>query len=525
VTESSSAFAEFEKEYQKSTAARPEVIQAEPVKKSAFTPSPYQQAIYDWIRDGQGNAVVEAVAGSGKTTTMIEALRLTHGKVLFTAFNASIAAELQRRAPGHVRVATLHSLGLRALRRAYRDLEVDNGGTKVDAIVAAIWPETTERAGNIRTVAKKMLSLAKATLVDVADPSAIDQMVTRFGIECENDEDLDGIADELPGMIDACKANPRLIDFDDMVWLPVVLGLQSEKFDWVFVDEAQDMNRCQIELVMRALHQSSRVCCVGDRRQSIYGFRGADCEAIPGIIDRLGAQTFPLSITYRCPTKHVQLAQEIVPGIQARPDAPEGIIEHFRYLDGVGLMVEGDLVLCRTNAPLVKVAFALIRAGKKAIIRGRDIGTGLIALAKRVGGRGWQNMGVNEFLTRLERHETREMAKLVAAKKGAAAAALDDKIQTIRVLAEAVQTVRELVQKAEQLFSDGTVGVVCSSVHRAKGLESDRVFIVAVDLMPHPMAMQDWEIDQEMNIKYVALTRSKSEMYFVEAPPREKSRE
>ncbi len=522
MAESTSVFAEFEKEFQKTAPARQEPVKVE-APKAAFAPSPYQQAIYDWISNGRGNAVVEAVAGSGKTTTMIEALRLTHGKVLFTAFNSSIAAELQRRAPGHVRVATLHSLGLRALRRAYRDLEVDNGGAKVDAIVAAIWPETTERGANIRSVAKKMLALAKATLVDVSNPTAIDQMVTRFGIECENDEDLDVIADELPTMVDACKANPRLVDFDDMVWLPVVLGLQSEKFDWVFVDEAQDMNRNQIELVMRTLHQGSRVCCVGDRRQSIYGFRGADSEAIPSIIERLGAQTFPLSITYRCPVKHVRLAQDIVPGIQARPGAPDGSVEYLKYTDGVARMAESNLVLCRTNAPLVKVAFALIRAGKKAIIRGRDIGTGLIALAKRVGGKGWQSMGISEFLTRLGRHEDREMAKLLAAKKGAAAAALDDKIQTIRVLAEAVQTVRELVQKAEQLFSDGTIGVVCSSVHRAKGLEAERVFVVAPELMPHPMAMQEWEIVQEMNIKYVALTRSKSEMYFVEAPPRERS--
>jgi len=68
---------------------------------SKFTPSPYQQGIYDFITKGTGNAVVSAVAGSGKTTTLINALNLIPSElnVLFLAFNKSIAKELAERVP------------------------------------------------------------------------------------------------------------------------------------------------------------------------------------------------------------------------------------------------------------------------------------------------------------------------------------------------------------------------------------------------------------------------------------------
>jgi len=69
----------------------------------------------------------------------------------------------------------------------------------------------------------------------------------------------------------------------------------------------------------------------------------------------------------------------------------------------------------------------------------------------------------------------------------------------------------------EQIFSDnGKAGVKLSSVHRAKGLEANVVWILCPDLMPHPKAEQPWEQEQEMNLKYVAITRAKRELRVVE---------
>ena len=63
----------------------------------AFTPDKYQQAVCDFITDGEGSAIVEAVAGSGKTTTIVAAAKLIDrdAKCVFLAFNKSIAEELK----------------------------------------------------------------------------------------------------------------------------------------------------------------------------------------------------------------------------------------------------------------------------------------------------------------------------------------------------------------------------------------------------------------------------------------------
>lgn len=484
-------------------------------------PSKYQQAIYDWIATGSGNAVVEAVAGSGKTTTMVDALALTSGRVLFTAFNAAIAKELAARAPGHVTVSTLHALGLRAVKKAVPGVVVDKDGSKLDAVTLVAFPvkpgpEQRDENFDVRRAAKRAVGLAKATLVDPRDAGAVASMLDRYGVETDDAKDLDRVVAALGGIMDSCRANTALVDFDDMVWLPVAMGWAVEKFDWVFVDETQDMNRSQLELVLAARRDGCRVVCVGDRAQSIYGFRGADCEAIPRIIERLGATVFPLSITYRCPTSHVDMARALVPAIEARPGAPVGIVRDLMLDKAMEVMVAGDLVMCRTNAPLVGVAFGLIRAGKKAIIRGREIGAGLTGLVRKLGGKGWAGMDAGTLLERLEAYRTKEMDKLTKAKKSTVT--LEDKCETLRVLAEGADTAGAIVAKIETIFSDTDAGVVCSSVHRAKGFEAERTFIVSPELMPHPSAKKDWEIQSEKNIRYVALTRSKMEMVFVTIP-------
>lgn len=497
--------------------------------KPTKTPSPYQQAIYDWVRTGTGNAVVKAVAGSGKTTTILGALHLTTGKVLFTAFNQSIAEELKRRAPQHVRVSTLHSLGLKAVRRSFGFFDVDQDGIKVGQVLTASFPdessaEEMKRVWAMRSVAKKVLSLAKATLVDVRDPGAVVGMIDHYGVDVDEleEDEFDRVVAAVPTMLDACAANRDLVDFDDMIWMPVTLGLKIERFDWIFVDEAQDMNRSQLELILRTGDGRSRFCCVGDHRQAIYGFRGADTQAMDSTISRLQAKVFPLSVTYRCPTSHVALAQQIVPEISARPDAQEGKIADLKLVDALPLMTNWDLVLCRTNAPLIRVAFSLIRLGKKASIRGRDIGSGLISLIKKVGGRHVDVMPIDTFVGKLEKRAEKEIAKLKNAKKSTVA--FTDKVETILVLAEQVHVVGELIRKTESIFEDKAQGIICSSVHRAKGLEADRVFIVKPELMPHPMAELPWEVEQEQHIRYVALTRSKSELYFVSMPDEDEIR-
>lgn len=474
-----------------------------------FTPSRYQQDIFDWVTQEKGkNLVVEALAGSGKTTTGVRMLELLpkHLRVLFIAFNKHIAVELQKRAPANVAVSTYHSLGYQMCRMAWgNNIKIEE--RKVRNILEDIISKETKY--QLYAPIQQIVSLVKANLVGTS-PEELYHIIEHHGIELNGEEDIVMAAVQL--VVERCAQQTNVIDFDDMCWLPIYHDLPSIKYDLVFVDEAQDTNKNQVQLALRAVKDNGRIIAVGDRHQSLYGFRGADVEAIPTLIDNLVAEVLPLSITYRNPKRVVDLVRDRFPYIplEAADFAIDGEIVSVSADKALTMYDDGDMVLCRCNAPLVGPAFELIRSGKKAIIRGRDIGKGLIKFIDRfaVG-------DVNELVKVMSEFQVKEVKKLLDAGKNQQAQSVEDKIETVIALSEGCERIPELERKIENIFQDENEGVVFSSVHRAKGLEAKRVFILEPGLMPHPMAKKDWEIVQESNIEYVAYTRTLEQLIFV----------
>jgi len=180
------------------------------------------------------------------------------------------------------------------------------------------------------------------------------------------------------------------------------------------------------------------------------------------------------------------------------------------------MVTSGDLVLCRTNAPMVRACYDTIRAGKKAYIVGRDIGTGLVKLIDRMVEKHGAT-GIVELVEALTEYKRAEMTKLEAMDKNMAAQAVEDKVDTIVELTDGVYTVAELKDRIKGIFddSDDKAAIRFSTVHRAKGTEADRVFILKPELMPFPKATSDEDVQQEENIRWVARTRAKHELYYV----------
>lgn len=515
-----------------------------------WTPSKYQQDIFDFIGctdeeqlrmkwDGKRNAMVEAVAGSGKTSTIIKSLEIVPrtSRVAFLAFNKHIAKTLSDRCTQmgltNIHASTIHSLGLQVCRKL-ADLKRGRDAVdedKIGALMESFWPvmKTTIINGQEvklekstifinrakRGSMRKIISLAKATLIDHNDPAAIAQMMERYGVDDVDEAYLSEIIERIPYLMEKCKTEVETIDFDDQIWLPLVhtkLRNHFDKFDYIFVDEAQDLNNSQIQFILKSAWPHTRIICVGDRRQSLYGFRGADTEAIPRLIEELNAVILPLSISYRCPRIHIERAKNIVPQIEASDTAIEGKFGNLTYKNFLKDVKPGDIVMCRTNAPLVKPAFELIRLGIKAVIRGKDIGSQLVTFIEK-----FQTNDLGQMLVMMEEYTQKEYSRLMDKGKELQAELVKDKADTIKGVADECRNVADLCNKLEMLFSNSTIGVMFSSVHRAKGLEADRTFILKPELMPHPKAKQDWQKVQEDNTLYVAITRSKNEMYFVES--------
>jgi DNA helicase-2/ATP-dependent DNA helicase PcrA len=471
-----------------------------------------QSAIFAAVEDPEGgNLVVEALAGTGKSTTIEECVTRTDAdsSVLVCAFNAAIAASLKPRMPEGVEVSTIHSFGLKALRNAFGSLEVDKFKVSelCKEIVAPDWG-----AREARTTVTKLVSIAKGQAFEAvgggrAKLDVLDEWADDYGVDFPKGWERGKLVSAALQILRAQQREPRgSIDFDDMIWLPVVLGIEVPSFNYVFVDETQDLNPAQLELVKRA-GEGGRVIAVGDRRQAIYGFRGADSQAIPRMVEELGARVLPLSITYRCPRGVVRCANQYVPALEAAPGAPEGEVRAATMAELEDEAQAGDFVLSRTNAPLVSLAFRWIAAGVPARIQGRDIGTGLATWVKA------QNVaageiGMRALRAKIEAWRDAEVTRLI--EKDRDTQAVVDKAACLTAIAMQCKDVGDMLKRIEALFSDSgpRSAITLSSTHRAKGLEADRVWLLRDTYLK-------WKGAEEENLLYVAITRSKRELIFV----------
>lgn len=505
-----------------------------------YTLSPQQVEIMRVCQHETCHIIIDALAGATKTTTLLEALQVLprKQKVAFVCFNKTIAIELQGRVPRGVLAATLHSLGGQSVAqhtgKSLRDL-VDR-----DKIAKMIPPLA---APHIRSAVLKLVSLCKNTLVDPTDEN-LHTLAAEYGIELE--QSAKPICNMVRTYLERSKADLTTIDFDDMIYLPVVLGLAVEKFDTLFVDESQDLNAAQQQLVLMA---GARIILVGDRHQAIYRFRGADAHSMDNMREMLEAtgrevKVLPLTVTRRCPPVVVEYAQSIVPEFECAPEKWQQYlawkVEHPDFWQeqidnllsmpaefGVLNMASrleyerGHMVLCRTNAPLVSVAYGLIAQNIPVKVQGREFGQDLAKLIKKLAS---PYDTVVDLTASLGEWRQKEVARLTAdptkaISNEAKLQVLADKCDCINALCEGMDTVQQVLDRIFLIFADiekstdRSKFVLLSSVHRAKGLEARIVHIIKPELMPHPSAKNDDELVQEMNLKYVAITRAMQELH------------
>lgn len=495
---------------------------------SGFIPSKYQQDIFDFIQHGNGNSVINALAGSGKTSTIVNAVKLIPStcNALFIAFNKEIVKELEKKLAGvkNVQVKTLHSLGLLMIRR--------NLGTNI---------EIDEY--KYRTFIKKNIKQLSSADFDKMTTKLIQQYTDnviqlcdlgRYNLaQCEKDllqvsarHDIPIIDDECNAVLNVMKCgreNTTSIDFTDMVWLPYELTLNpiGLQYDYIFIDECQDLNAAQRELFLRCFRRGTRFIAVGDKKQAIYSFAGADAESFAKLQNLPNTTTLPLPISYRCPKKVVNLANQFVDTMECREGAPDGEIVHNVSIKDIH---DGDMVLCRTKMPLIKLYMRYLRMGVKSYVRGQDIGLNLLRMVDKT-----EQIVLNVSLQKdgvfarlyddLFEERNRLMIKrgmdLEDATLSNQIMNKYDSIKALEILAEGLTSARDLHDRIENVFAESADGVCLSTIHKAKGLEANNVYILCKTLMPSRLATQDWEKEQEQNLMYVAYTRAKYKLGFV----------
>lgn len=594
------------------------------------------------------NLVVQATAGSGKSTTLrliCEAVAPLGARCDLVAFNARVAADAQGRLPSNARALTLHAAGKRAWeslcgRRFTEAAKMDASrldgeldGRKTDRIVAKL-----KQTGAIdRYVScahvKKLVSRAKSVgLVPLTsriadteagveahqrcDFAASAALVGRRGLaRCGTSSPIDlepqtqdteaawrelvavcEIQTSAPGLLVAAarvvlvrsvESAQLIIDFDDMVYLPALVGAaRFEHRDLVLVDELQDLDRMQRAMVrkMCAGDAASGVLPaifvgVGDRMQAIYSFRGADSGSMDAFVRELECVELPLSICYRCPTSGVEYARQWCGDIQAAPGAVEGEVVdysqgvYYEPNDGLRLPYPdeaiggpgslevrnfprssdfrpGDAVVCRLNAPLVGLAYVLLRARVPFRLLGRNFGRGVAALVEATKC-ATAEAALCALRGRLQRLDADDAKKRLAGQlddgPSDQTAALRERVEVLQEVyamldvasvdhapldpddaggyiagasaaAEASVSAHDLLAEVERLFSesgDGDSCVTLGSIHRQKGAEYDRVFWLDPDNCQARPGASEVRESEIRNLCFIAATRHRQSLFLI----------
>lgn len=562
------------------------------------------------------HVVVQASAGSGKTTLCVELCsRIAPARCTVVAFGTRNADELKKKLPSNAEASTLHSLGNRAWTqtlggRQYAP-EIAVGGHsrpgKLDRIIGA-----EVEAGRI----PRWLRYKVAKLVDLARMHGIVPGSRRTQQEAQGATFEDGIElrhgshatapptqsycftpgdtkvnDVLPlrGLRDdtdtewellmrhfdvyvsgwspqqliriardvlrkSIRFGHRIVDYGDMLYLPTLAEGSSWRLDAdvVMVDELQDLDHLQRQMILHVVASGCVFVGVGDCMQAIFGWRGADVDSMDKITAATKAVQLPLSICYRCPTSHIALAQTLVPTIEARPGADEGVLERYdedgalaccsvgdhgldcfcaeEGQDGLPLKLgslrpthfqPGDLVICRSKAPLVKAAYYLLKNHIPARILGKDIGRGLVAFVDAM-----KSSSIVDLLKRVEEWTSKALARACELDDEAAMEEAADKRDVLVAVADGVwaqdndcDSVDVFKARLESLFGEGEDKdkvVTLSTIHRAKGAEANRVWWLDYhkpDLGAN--FKHDWQRKESANIRFVASTRSRRELRLI----------
>lgn len=461
--------------------------------------SPQQRAVLEAAPEGK-NLIVRSGAGTGKTT-LAGALCSVLEDPLVTSFARLQVDDFNKRFPQHT-AQGLNSLGHRAwLKQTGKRMGVEKRKLwlilNADRGLKAVYNEYPDLI--------ELVKLAKSR--GIVPPGA---MGTPIGCTPDTEDSWDTLRAEydLDAPTDAAREILRrdieqgwrgIIDFDDQLYLTAIYRAPLPRHKNGVIDEVQDLTPVQREMVGLMFDQ---ITGVGDPWQAIYGFRGADRHSYENFAARFQCTEFPLSVTFRCPKAVVREANAIVEDYHADESAPEGLVQHHQ---GIPTLGQNSVVLCRNNAPLVRLFFTLLKNGQHASLKGRDM-LGKITATLR------KQCRPEDTPHDIDKKLTLILHGLPEKKRPA----YTDMIDSIMAVGAGISnpTAKSIIQSLERM--SGEAPITLSTIHRAKGLEWRQVYFLNRGLIPSPYARTADELAQEQNLAYVGITRSLSELHYIE---------
>lgn len=414
----------------------------------SFEPSSYQKAILNFIDNKNGNLLVDAKAGSGKTSTLCliaDKIINQDKKCLFLAFNKSIVQELQNRIiSDNVQIKTLHSLGLTFLRSyLYKKhaenyiLEVDQHDDRIKEWVQNSFAQNCDTEfrianselsdsdfkdllGDVLREISQMVNYSRLYNANYHDYEQLYKLAPKLCWNLKNWDDigLKNFPKVIEEVIDKIKydfENPEndsfgkpiyKVGYTDMIYFPCLYKMNvpysiRQYLDFVLVDETQDLSCLQQLFLKLLINYNTRLIAVGDEKQSIYAFAGADTQSIRNLKRNFALEELPLNICYRCPENVIKIAQEIVPSIDwnhSRDD--KGEVKFLQEKDLGSSIKANDVILARRNNDLVRLYKKLVLDDKISVkFKNTEMVTTIVNEIKRV---------IKEYIKRYNQYQNVE---------------------------------------------------------------------------------------------------------------------
>lgn len=531
--------------------------------------SQYQKAIINFFdTEPTKNMYVQALAGSAKSFTACKMLEKVDRNSLYVAFNKSIQTEFAERIKNpKVKVYTMHSIGLQIMKYNLQQKQSGGFGKKIGSnegkldnfkifnIVEEICNKENSKKYNydlknyLKENYSKLYNLVRLKFVNLHNEYTdfeIKKIIDEYGLFFDedfyvSDSEIIATVKEIDKLSLKKFEDEKVYDFSDMLYITLT---KLRERDWVVpgwllftnivFDESQDASTVQLFLIKYCIRKGGRIVFILDKNQSIYSFAGANCNSFL-LIKKLFApvQEFDLPINYRCPYSHLNYVNEKYHiGIKARDNAPQGKIKHISKEQAVKLLQPGDFLLGRKNKWLMPMILELVKAGKPVYIKDADFVTKLKKVVEKSKTDSIIDLKYkivdkeNKLLTKIEEKKNSEE------KKHTNVSVEDSNLELyyiIKLLIDSFQenystfSIKEFLKYIDKVMTTtpSSDSIFVSSIHCAKGLEANNVFILSEAIPTISRGMSLDQKIQEQNLSYIALTRSKNNLYLVKAEGKE----
>lgn len=546
-----------------------------------FKPSTYQQDILDFfLNNPQSNMLVNALAGSGKSTTACMLSEHSKTSDLYIAFNASVVEEFKKKIKNpKTKVMTMHSLAYSIMlynveqeskdsgekpkgfgsQRSKRTVSLDN--FKPHKILDE---EITKRYGRYIEFAKRVFlkdnyvnlyNLCRLTLTDMSSNKDVSRLIDDhvlflyYGDEGYSASDISEITSTLKILDTKSRQQfetQGVIDFTDMLWIT----FNKLKYDnwevpyWalytnIYCDEVQDFSNIQLNFLKFIKRTKGRYVFIGDFHQAIYNFAGANAQAFNQIPKMFApVKTFDLPICYRCAKSHLSRVNREY-GIPILPcdDAPMGFVKTIDKSKISEYAKAGDMVISRKNKWIAEVVLDLARNGTPIFIEDKEM---VGAIKRQILSSKCTSVGtLKKFLQKVISNYNKKLFEIVSKniREGGheeehleAVTETNSKIDNTNFLLEILEGYLEHHASSDSIskfsnFIDKLLNTTPSpncvrlcSIHKAKGLEATNVFVLNEAKINYDFRNSKEQNVQEKNLSYIATTRAKEGLYLVKEP-------